>query len=113
MAKNKSDVVVFWINSNSCAWSFGNVVACAYSSDMKRQMKIPISERAAIGRINRSLAREGECLHKARVPVSIWTTPVNYYVVRLQQNAIVTEVHDLEDFARQCEVLKPWETIAG
>jgi len=78
----------------------------------KTEAKIARSERAVIARINRKLARDGEKLHKARRPVQIWTSPVDYYVID-DSNCITAEVHDLEDFARQCDALKKWETIEG
>jgi hypothetical protein len=78
------------------------------------KLKLPIDQRALIGRINRTLAADGKALRKLRhgerargfKPVG------HYYVVDTWTSGIVQTHVDLEVFARELGVLAPHEELA-
>jgi hypothetical protein len=83
----------------------------------KLKIKIPVSERAVIARINRRIAKGGEMLRSNRSALKLLKMgerPLDplYYVVNPQRNAITGTVHDLEAFAQECGVMEPWEVLA-
>lgn len=74
-------------------------------------MQKTVSERALMARINRKLDEDGEKLKKARQ--SEQAELGNYYVVSENQNTVTAHgIDDLEAWARDLGVLKPFETLA-
>ncbi len=76
----------------------------------KSDVKVPISERALVQRINRKLADEGQLVKKARERVA--TTLGDYFVVDLTSNAVMDQDVDLEKLGRELKVLHDYETVA-
>ncbi len=75
-----------------------------------RRTGVPVSERAVIQRINRALALQGQKMRKTRG----WRAHHelgDYYVVVPSRNFIVAQNIDLEAFARELEVLAPYERL--
>lgn len=73
--------------------------------------KVLVTERAALQRVNRALAREGARMKVCREN-SRWFNEVGRYYVVSQFNAI--EQHaSLEGWARDLGVLKPFEEISA
>jgi len=72
--------------------------------------KVPLGERALIQRINRKLAKDGQVLKKLRG--ERWRTDLGeYYVVDLANNALKTWHVDLVAFAKELQVISPWEEV--
>ena len=75
-------------------------------------MKKPVKRRALVERIRRKLGKEGKAFYKNRA--GPYTERMgDYYVVDLNRNSIVCDVHDLEKFAHDEGFLKPWEGLEG
>jgi hypothetical protein len=73
--------------------------------------KVPVSQRAIIARINRKLKSEGEALKTLRSQRD-WTTLGSFYTVDLNRNCVLDRHIKLEDYARECEALRPYEVLA-
>jgi hypothetical protein len=67
--------------------------------------KIPVSRRAIVQRIGRKLADKRVQLCKNRHEDT-------YYLVDMRRNRVVEQIIDLEEKARELEVLRPWEEEA-
>ena len=76
-------------------------------------MKVPVTARAAIQRINRALAQDDMVLRTAR-GVQEHINVGHYYVVNTRINGVVYRYKDvnLEDLGRELGVLKPYEQVA-
>lgn len=83
--------------------------------------KVPISERALLARVNRSLAKDDRVVRKSRVLIDRgrpgsepYFNPATgeFYMIDTRFNGMVEDHIDLEDLGREIEVLKPWETLA-
>ena len=72
-----------------------------------------ISDSVIERRVRRALRREGEVLRKTR-PGNTWAKHDcgDYYVVDNATNGVVRSHCDLEQLARECNVLRPGEVIA-
>jgi hypothetical protein len=77
--------------------------------------KVPLSERALIARINRTLKPEGRQLKKKR---GGWRNDISgpYYLLDVEANAVIagSSAHnriDLEKFARKLGSLEEYEEI--
>ena len=72
--------------------------------------KVPISERAAIQRLNRVLAKDGEMLKKSR-PSKFFNELGEFYLLDIERNFIVEKDVDLEALAREHKALAAWEVL--
>ena len=73
--------------------------------------KVTVSFRAAVARLNRQLAKEGEKLMKFRTPLDgIW----DYGIVSTANNGLVWKGNheNLLNWIAESGVLKPYEAIA-
>lgn len=80
----------------------------------KKAGKVPVSERALIGRINRKLRdrdpSETEVLRKARG--SLAKSQVGeFYVINASRGSLLQAHVDLESFARELGALQPFEEL--
>ncbi len=74
------------------------------------RMKVPVSMRALIQRINRKLKPELEALKITRG--NQWRPELgDYYVVDLNRNSIIRKDVDPEKIARELGVLRDWEEV--
>lgn len=74
-------------------------------------MKVKISSRALMQRINRRLAKEGEVLRTSRGTSEIHNLG-NYFIVDLRTNSVTAhQIDDLEGLAREIGVIKPYEEL--
>ena len=73
--------------------------------------KIPVSERAVTARLRRALAKDGKKLCACR-PNSRWYGDFgDWYIVTLSNNALDSTHCDLEGWARELGVMKPYEVM--
>ena len=72
-----------------------------------------VSDSVIEARLRRALAREGEVLRMTR-PGNTWAKHDcgDYYVIDNATNGVVRTHCDLEQLARECNVLRPGEVIA-
>jgi len=73
--------------------------------------RLGVSESAVVQRVNRKLKREMQALRKARGAYRAGF-PGDFYVVDFNHGWVVETHVDVEDLARELEVLKPWERVA-
>jgi hypothetical protein len=71
--------------------------------------KLILNERALLARVNRKLVQTYEMLRKYRGN----NPPALYYHVDLYNNAMLGNVDDLEQFAREAGVLAAYEALAA
>jgi hypothetical protein len=75
---------------------------------MAKRTGYPVNERALLVRINRRLASEGQQLHSA--PRGVAREELGrFYLVG--DDKVLRRDLDLEAFAREIGVLKPWEQV--
>jgi hypothetical protein len=79
---------------------------------MNTPIKIKITERALLARINRKLAKDESTLRKARENSHWLSTTGDYYEVDWRTNAITRTNVGLEKYAKDLGVLKPYEVLA-
>jgi hypothetical protein len=79
-----------------------------------KQPKVRVSKIAVVLRINRELAQYDEYLHIARRGSHAETALGRYYLglERPVPTILATNV-DVEELARELQVLREWEQIAG
>lgn len=79
---------------------------------MKRgNMKVAISERALIQRLNRTLAKDGEKLRKRRGDG--YHDTGDFYIIDVEKNCVAYMDVDIEQLGRKLGVLAKWETLGG
>lgn len=78
----------------------------------KRQ-KVPISSRALVQRINRKLKADHQQVRATRGTGRMWTTLGDFYVVDIGQHFIASHHVDIEELARDLEVMAAWEELEG
>jgi hypothetical protein len=76
----------------------------------KRTTKYPMTQRNLILRINRKLKADDRQLKVARSGLAEQQVG-RFYVVDVRGDYIVEKDVDLEEFARDIDVLKPWEQV--
>ena len=88
------------------------MLACSSLPGMaKAPLKVPVTNRALIQRINRALVPQNQVL-RARRGSGGWSPDVgDYFTIDLEQKAIARTNLDLVEFARKLGVLDPWETL--
>lgn len=90
-----------------------HILICSYSACMtKKGVKVNITERALIQRINRKLGHDNQRLQTTR-DTSRWIHDLGRYsIVDLQRNAICAQDVDLQELGKELGVLRAWETVA-
>lgn len=73
-----------------------------------KRLRVSISERALLARINRKLAHKGEKLCRSRGPQE-QSEMGSCYIVNVQRGRIVARHVDPERLAKELGVLKPYE----
>jgi hypothetical protein len=76
----------------------------------KKQTKVPVSERALVQRLNRSLAADGMQLKKT-VGARAFASLGDYYVIDIARNFVVEKELDIEALGRKRKVLAEWELL--
>ena len=77
----------------------------------RKARRVPVSERALVQRINRKLTKDDEQLHATRPGTRAKFDLGRYYVRDFRRPNIVRMHVDIEDLARELEVLQPWEEM--
>ncbi len=75
-------------------------------------MKLPITERALVARMNRKLEMMNKMLRKHK-PDSRLSETGRFYIVDLKQGQIERQGSDLESWAREIGCLKDYEQLEG
>ena len=78
---------------------------------MAKSKTVPVSARAAIQRINRKLAPDGEKLKRCREGGRWLSDLGRYYVLDVNRNVLLTRHVDLDALGRKLKVLAPWESV--
>jgi mRNA-degrading endonuclease HigB of HigAB toxin-antitoxin module len=78
---------------------------------MAGKVKVPVTRRALIQRVNRALEKNGEQL-KATKGAQAQLDLGEFYVVDVSGNSVSRKDVDLERLARELGALKPYETLA-
>jgi hypothetical protein len=73
-----------------------------------KQIKILVSERALIARINRKLAKDNQKLCHSR-SAQTQSSVGEYYIIDAVRNGIIHQRVGPESLAKELGVLKPWE----
>lgn len=76
----------------------------------KKQLLVAVSRRALFQRVNRVLAKQGECLRVYRGGRS-WNDLGDLYIVDVNRNAIVRGHCDLGKLGKEFGVLEPFERL--
>ena len=75
----------------------------------KKALKMKVTERALIQRINRKLVHKGETLHIARG--ERWYSDLGYYYITSNNNLVAGHIK-LDELARELRALKAYEEVA-
>jgi hypothetical protein len=75
----------------------------------KKALKMKVTERALIQRINRKLVHKGETLHIARG--ERWYSDLGYYYITSNNNLVAGHIK-LDELGRELRVLKAYEEVA-
>ena len=76
-------------------------------------MKVQVTTRALVQRIDRLLAKDGQMLKKTRKKSRWFSETGEYFIINFNQNAIVAKHVDLEKLGRELGALKDYEEIEG
>jgi hypothetical protein len=76
-------------------------------------MKVQVTTRALVQRINRLLAKDDQMLKKTREKSRWFSETGEYFIINFNQNAIVAKHVDLEKLGRELGALKDYEEIEG
>jgi hypothetical protein len=74
--------------------------------------KVPVSERALFARCDRALKKNGESLKRSRDESASFHELGRFYTVDIQRNVIAAKDVDLEQLARELDVLRPFEALS-
>lgn len=74
--------------------------------DKKTEIRLPVSERAIVQRINRALKKQDACLRKARVDDM-------HCIIDTRRNVVTHMDVNLETCARSLGVIDPWEQLSA
>lgn len=75
-------------------------------------MKVQVTEKALIGRINRKLAKDYEAIKKTRPNSRAKSNLGDFYLLNTYRNTIIDTCIKLEQFARDRGVLAEYEEMA-
>jgi hypothetical protein len=91
--------------------------ACEREDDMGKPVKVPVTMRALLARINRKLAKECEQLVKARGEAAAERVG-EYYIIhvasigeRVGRNSVAETFQNPEKLGRRLGVLNDWEEV--
>lgn len=71
---------------------------------------VPVTTRAVLARVNRTLAKAGRSLKRCRPDSKVFDELGEFYLVNGQKGLLATDV-DLEKFARELGCLQSYERI--
>ena len=74
-------------------------------------MKVQITKRALVQRINRYLAKENKALHQTGRSNRTEEQFGTYYIIDTAMNCVTADHIDLVEYGRQIEVLKLYEEV--
>lgn len=90
-----------------------SIAALTAQCNTETSPKVPVTERAVIGRINRKLAKEDERLHVAPNHAGGENADLGrYYIVDTGTRAVIYTHQDLESLAQELNVMGPREVLA-
>ncbi len=75
--------------------------------------KVGVSVRALLARVNRKLAHEYLVLKRCRSDAKFYTELGDFYAVSIRTNYVDATHVDLETWAKEIGVLKPYEELAN
>ena len=75
-----------------------------------KAMKVPVTERSVVARVNRRLASDGEQLKPARSE-RVRAQVGDWYVLNVKAKGVVREDVSLEVIARELGALRDWEVM--
>ena len=78
---------------------------------MAKAMKLPVTERSVVARVNRRLQAAGEQLKPARSE-QVRAQVGDWYVLDVKRNGVVREDVNLEAIARELGALADWEVVS-
>ena len=76
-----------------------------------KAMKLPVTERSVVARVNRRLQAAGEQLKPARSE-QVRAQVGDWYVLDVKRNGVVREDVNLEAIARELGALADWEVVS-
>jgi hypothetical protein len=76
-------------------------------------MKVQVTTRALVQRIDRLLAKDGQMLKKTRKKSRWFSETGEYFIINFKQNAIVAKDIKLEKLGRELGALKDYEKLEG
>jgi hypothetical protein len=76
-----------------------------------KAMKVPVTERSVVARVNRRLQANGEMLKPARGE-QVRAQVGDWYVLDVKAKGVVREDVNLEAIARELGALKDWEVVS-
>ncbi|MDO3620226.1 hypothetical protein Q3O98_03850 [Ralstonia pseudosolanacearum] len=82
-------------------------------SQTEAPARVPVSERAVLQRLNRALAKEGVTIRVCKETSRWFHGNGRYYAVDLNRNLITAQHVNIELWARDEGVLKPFEAMAA
>ena len=79
-----------------------------------KTIKVKVSDRALLARINRKLLKEDRIVKKCRPDSRSYHDLGDYYMVDLRSNGVLFHYKnlDLSKLAKELELLKPYEELA-
>lgn len=78
---------------------------------MNKKVKVSISMRALLQRINRTLAKDGQVLKKSRSEKMICSVG-EYFIVDLKSSCIICQNENPIDLGKKIGALKPYEEVS-
>jgi hypothetical protein len=75
--------------------------------------KAPVTERALVQRINRKLKAEHQQLRATRPGTRAEREMGHYYIHDYRRNVVTVTRCDVEDLAKEWEVLEAWEELVS
>lgn len=80
---------------------------------MTEKQKILLTERALTSRLSRKLKEQGILLKKCKENNKFFSDLGKYYTVNTRTNSIEAMDINLVEWARNYQVIKEWEDLAG
>jgi hypothetical protein len=78
------------------------------------ETQVQVTERAIFARLSRKLKKEGQTLHRCRRDSRWFNDMGPYYTVDIGSNSVVDRgFSDLDEWAREIGVLKPYEQMVN
>ena len=101
------------VHLGDCEYVLGTVPTKTEDNHMvaKVKFKVKLSERAVLARVNRALAKNDEILRICRKDSRGHLELGRFYSVDLSRDVVKSKGVDLEKWAREMKVMKPYETL--